>query len=512
MSTEATPSLIVLHASDNVAVARVALAQDAEIGRPGGAMLRVRDAIGAGHKIALREIASGEVVLKYGQPIGVATTAIAAGEHVHVHNVGMGGEAPPRAPHGRSTAPLVACEAASFQGYVRADGRVGTRNYIGVLSTVNCSATACKAIAQAFSGEALAAWPGVDGVVAITHGSGCGMSAEGEGLELLQRTLRGYAAHPNFAAVVLIGLGCEVNQIEPLVQGLAPEVRQRIRTLTIQDAGGTREAIERGRQLVGELVAQASQACRSTVSVARLVVGLQCGGSDGYSGISANPALGAAVDLLVRHGGTAILSETPEIYGAEHLLTARAANPDVAARLLARLRWWEAYAARNGAQLDNNPSPGNKAGGITTILEKSLGAVAKGGSSTLTDVLEYAQPVRGQGGLVFMDTPGYDPVSATGQVAGGANLICFTTGRGSTYGCKPTPSLKLATNTPMFERLRLDMDFNAGGIVDGTQSVEDAGAALFRLMLETASGRATLSEQHGLGDNEFVPWQLGAVM
>jgi altronate hydrolase len=511
MSTDEAPPLILLHASDNVAVARVALDENAEIAAPGGAALRVRAAIDAGHKIALRAIAPGEVVLKYGQPIGVASTAIQAGDHVHVHNVDMARESPPQAARRAPAAPLAAGEAVSFEGFVRNDGRVGTRNYIGVLSSVNCSATVCKAIAQAFSGEALAAFPGVDGVVAITHGSGCGMSAEGEGLELLRRTLRGYATHPNFAGVVLIGLGCEVNQVDPLVQGLPAEARERIHVLTIQQAGGTREAVEQGKQLVRELAAQASTARRSTVPLSHLVIGLQCGGSDGYSGISANPALGAAVDLLVRHGGTAILSETPEIYGAEHLLTARAASPEVAERLLARIRWWETYAALHGAQLNNNPSPGNKAGGITTILEKSLGAVAKGGSSTLNDVVEYAQPVQAHG-LVFMDTPGYDPVSATGQVAGGANLICFTTGRGSTYGCKPTPSLKLATNSRLFERMPLDMDFNAGGIVEGSQTVAEAGEALFRLIVETASGRLTLSEQHGLGDNEFVPWQLGAVM
>ncbi|HEY8880598.1 MAG TPA: altronate dehydratase family protein [Roseateles sp.] len=508
MLTEVLPAqtLIQLHARDNVAVARVALAQGSEIARPDGSTLRVNAAVTAGHKIALRAIAPGEVVLKYGQPIGAASAPIAAGEHVHVHNLEMARALPPQAVDGAATAQAAAGEAATFEGYVRADGRVGTRNYIGVLSSVNCSATVCKAIARAFEGSG--ALPGVDGVVAITHGSGCGMS-DGEGLALLRRTLRGYAAHPNFAAVLVIGLGCEVNQVAALLDGM--ETGGHVHGLTIQAEGGTRETVERGQALVRELAATAAAAKRSTVPASRLLVGLQCGGSDGYSGISANPALGAAVDLLVRHGGTAILSETPEIYGAEHLLTARATSPEVADKLLARLRWWEDYAARNGAELDNNPSPGNKAGGITTILEKSLGAVAKGGSSPLNAVVEYAEPVRGHG-LVFMDTPGYDPVSATGQVAGGANLICFTTGRGSTYGCKPTPSLKLATNTPLFKRMALDMDFNAGGIVDGTQSVAEAGEALFRLMLETASGRLTLSEEHGLGDNEFVPWQLGAVM
>jgi altronate hydrolase len=497
-------ALIQLHPRDQVAVARIAIAEGAVIAQPGGRLVALT-AIPAGHKVALAPIAAGEVVLKYGQPIGVASRAIAAGEHVHGQNLEMAQALPAQAVDTAGTATSEAGDTATFEGYLRADGRAGTRNYIGVLSSVNCSATVCKAIARAFDGEAL---PGVDGVVAITHGSGCGMS-DGEGLSLLRRTLRGYATNPNFAAVVVVGLGCEVNQVGALLDGL--DTGGRVHGLTIQGEGGTRETIARGQALVRELAAQAGTAQRRTLPASRLVVGLQCGGSDGYSGISANPALGAAVDLLVAQGGTAILSETPEIYGAEHLLLARAARPEVAERLLARLRWWEAYAARHGAELDNNPSPGNKAGGITTILEKSLGAVAKGGSSPLNDVVEYAEPVRGPG-LVFMDTPGYDPVSATGQVAGGANLICFTTGRGSTYGCKPTPSLKLATNTSLFERMPLDMDFNAGGIVDGSQSVAEAGEALFRLMLETASGRPTLSEQHGLGDNEFVPWQLGAVM
>ena len=513
MSTDGTsggaPALIVLHPGDNVAVARIALGAGDGVERPDGTALRITSPIGAGHKVALRPIGRGEAVFKYGQPIGLASAPIEAGAHVHTHNLELAGPMPPRAT-GEASLPLLPPDAAAtFEGYRRADGRVGTRNYIGVIASVNCSATVCKAIAQVFQGPGLPA--GVDGVVAITHGSGCGMSADGEGFTLLQRTLRGYAAHPNFAAVLLVGLGCEVNQIEPLIEALPQATRGRLRTLTIQDAGGTREAVEQGQALVRELAEEASLARRSTVPMSALVVGLQCGGSDGYSGISANPALGAAVDLLVRHGGTAILSETPEIHGAEHLLTARAASPQIARRLMERLQWWERYAASQGAQLNNNPSPGNKAGGITTILEKSLGAVAKGGSSSLNEVIEYAEPVRARG-LVFMDTPGYDPVSATGQVAGGATLICFTTGRGSTYGCKPAPSLKLATTTALFERMRLDMDFNAGGIVDGTQTVAQAGEALFALIRESASGRRTLSEEHGLGDNEFVPWQLGAVM
>lgn len=504
------PQALQLGAADNVAVARQALAAGTTL-TIGQHVVTLRNAIASGHKLALVSIAAGAPVLKYGQSIGVATADIAAGDHVHVHNVGMAESVHAHAP-GTGYQPTVqVAQPLTFEGYVRSDGRVATRNYLGVISSVNCSATVCRHIADAFKGEALADFPQVDGVVAITHGSGCGMGGNGEGLELLQRTLRGYANHPNFAGVLVIGLGCEVNQIAPLIETLVSREPGMFATLTIQDEGGTRETIARGKELLRDMLVQANQARRRSVPLSHLAVGLQCGGSDGYSGISANPALGAAVDLLVKHGGTAILSETPEIYGAEHLLTHRAASPEVADKLLKRLSWWEGYAALHGGDLNNNPSPGNKAGGITTILEKSLGAVAKAGSSGLMDVLEYAEPVHAHG-LVFMDTPGYDPVSATGQVAGGANLICFTTGRGSTYGCKPTPSLKLATNTPMFQRMRLDMDFDCGAIVEGHQSIAEAGAALLQLMIATASGQPSMSEQNGLGDNEFLPWQLGAVM
>jgi len=510
MSTEFTPSpLLRLHPADDVAVARAAIAAGTVLAGPDGSLRAAAD-VPAGHKIALRAVAAGAPVRKYGQVIGVATTAIEIGEHVHVHNLDMGDSHPVHGV-GRSYVPTTPVpQPATFEGFVRSDGGVGTRNFVGVISSVNCSATVCKAIEKAFSGDAMDEWPGVDGVVAITHGGGCGMSGTGEGIAILRRTLRGYAVHPNFAGVLVIGLGCEVNQVDALVEPLEA-TGDRIRTLTIQDAGGTREAIAAGSAIVRELLALANAARRQTVPARQLTVGLQCGGSDGYSGISANPALGAAVDLLVRHGGTAILSETPEIYGAEHLLTARAARPEIAERLMQRLRWWEDYTRKNGGDMNNNPSPGNKAGGITTILEKSLGAVAKGGNSGLMEVVEYAEPVSTHG-LVFMDTPGYDPVSATGQVAGGANLICFTTGRGSTYGCKPTPSIKLATNSEMYAHMRMDMDFNAGEIIDGHASVAEAGARLFELILATASGQRTLSEQHDLGNNEFVPWQLGAVM
>ena len=503
------PALILLNSADSVAVATRDIAAGSPYAMGGVAGATAQD-IPSGHKLAVKSISPGEPVLKYGQVIGMATQPIAPGDHVHMHNLTMGDMRLEEA-IGSAYRPTEPAEGAQFQGIVRATGKVSTRNYIGIIASVNCSATVCRYIAEAFKGAALADFPNVDGIVAITHSSGCGMSGTGEGIELLQRTLRGYADHPNFAGVLLIGLGCEVNQIAPLAESLAARPSGLVANLTIQAEGGTRETVDQGIALIKAMLPLANDVHRTPVSARHLTVGLQCGGSDGYSGITANPALGAAVDLLVRQGGTAILSETPEIYGAEHLLTARAASPEVAEKLLARIRWWEEYTRQHKGDMNNNPSPGNKAGGITTILEKSLGAVAKAGGSGLMDVVGYADPITTRG-LVFMDTPGYDPVSATGQVAGGATLICFTTGRGSTYGCKPTPSLKLATNSSLFKRMAMDMDFNGGTILDEGQSVADAGAALFQLMLDTASGMRTRSEEHGMGDNEFVPWHLGAVM
>jgi altronate hydrolase len=477
-----------------------------------------RGLVPAGHKIATHAIGTGEPVRRYNQIIGFASRPIAAGEHVHTHNLWMGegkGSFARDYAIGADLKPAPAPMEASFMGYRRSDGRVATRNYIGVLSSVNCSATAARAIADHFSRqnhpEALADFPHVDGVVALTHGSGCGMDSEGLGLQVLQRTLAGYATHANFCAVLVVGLGCESNQINAWLSRSSLREGDTLRTFNIQDTGGTRKAVDKGVALIREMLPTANQARREPCSAAHISIGLQCGGSDGYSGISANPALGAAVDLLVAHGGTAILSETPEIYGAEHMLTRRAVSPAVAHKLIERIKWWENYTAINNGELNNNPSPGNKAGGLTTILEKSLGAVAKGGTSNLQAVYEYAETVLAKG-LVYMDTPGYDPVSATGQVAGGANMICFTTGRGSAYGCAPAPSLKLSTNTRLWQRQEEDMDINCGDIVDGSVSIAEKGQQIFELVLATASGNLSKSEHHGYGQNEFVPWQLGAVM
>ena len=503
-----TPLYLRLNPADDVVIACREL-------EPGTNLLKenviVRERIPAGHKVATRAIAADAPVHRYKQIIGFATRAIAPGSHVHVHNVEVRDFARDYAFGEAYRQTDFVAKPATFQGIVRPDGRVATRNYIGILSTVNCSATVAKYVAERFKGGALAEYPNVDGVVALTHTSGCGMDSAGEGIDVLRRTLAGYARHANFAGVLVIGLGCEANQMDALffTQGLAEG--PLLRAMTIQDKGGTAKAVAEGVAIVSEMLAHANRAKRETVPASHIVVGLQCGGSDGYSGITANPALGAAADLLVRHGGTAILSETPEIYGAEHLLTRRAATRAVGEKIVARIKWWEEYTARNHGEMNNNPTPGNKAGGLTTILEKSLGAVAKGGTTGLMGVFEYAEPVSARG-FVFMDTPGYDPVSATGQVAGGANMICFTTGRGSVYGCKPAPSLKLATNTPLYERMTDDMDINCGEILDGALSVQEAGERIFQLMLATASGEPSKSERHGFGADEFVPWQLGAVM
>lgn len=502
-------AVIRLNPLDNVLIARQPLAQGLRLEAEA---ITVRQPIPSGHKLATVRVEQGQPLRRYGQIIGFASQAIDAGDHVHVHNVQMGDFARDYA-FGVDTRSQPG-SAAQFQGIVRADGRVATRNYIGILTSVNCSATVARAVADHFRRdihpEALADYPNIDGVVALTHGAGCAVDPSGEALGLLRRTLAGYAVHPNFAAVLIIGLGCETNQIESLLETQGLQASAQLRAFTIQGIGGTSKTIAAGIEQVRSLLAEANQVRRQPVSAQHLVVGLQCGGSDGYSGITANPALGNAVDRLVAAGGTAILSETPEIYGAEHLLTRRAVSREVGEKLVARIRWWEDYCQRMNAELNNNPSAGNKAGGLTTILEKSLGAVAKAGSSNLVDVYQYAEAVRAQG-LVFMDTPGYDPVSATGQVAGGANLIAFTTGRGSAYGCAPAPSIKLATNNRVFEHQQEDMDVNCGGIADGSTSIEERGAYIFDQMLRIASGARSKSEQHGYGQNEFVPWQIGAV-
>ena len=512
MATIDSP-LLHLHPDDNVFVAKSALALGQTISELG---VRTRAQVPAGHKIAARHIAAGEQVKKFDTVIGVATRDLAPGDYVHSHNLKIVDyyRDPAFGADVRPVDYLPEEQRATFQGYVRADGRVGTRNFIGILSSVNCSATVIRQIAAHFTPERLAAFPHVDGVVAFAQTSGCGMSSPSEHFDVLRRTLAGYARHANLAGALIVGLGCERNQVGALVesQGLKddPANGQLLRTLVMQEVGGTRVTIEAGIRAIEEMLPIANQLRRQTVSASHIKIGLECGGSDGFSGISANPALGAAMDILVRHGGTAILSETPEIHGVEFMLTRRAISPAVGQKLLDRLAWWERYAAGQNAQFNGVVGHGNQAGGLANLFEKSLGSAMKGGTTPLRAVYEYAEPIT-EHGFVFMDSPGYDPVAVTGQIASGANLICFTTGRGSMFGSKPAPTMKLASNTPMYQRLSEDMDINCGLIVDGECSVAEMGQRIFEQILRHASGEPTKSEQLGLGDNEFVPWHLGIV-
>jgi altronate hydrolase len=505
-------SLVVLHDGDDVAVATAAIRAGASVPVPGAVEVVLRDDVPAGHKVALRDLAAGTVVRKYGQVIGRALADVRVGEHVHVHNLGMPQDAAARATGGaaRSAPPMPADLRRTFHGFRRPDGRVATRNYIGVLTTVNCSATVARKVAQVTEYEADGV-EGVDGVVALSHGTGCGMAAQGEGWELLRRTLAGYARNPNIGGLVVVGLGCEVNTVAGFMADLGVAEQVPVSSYTIQDMGGTSAAVEHGVELVRGMMRDLAGTARSEVGVEEIVLGLQCGGSDGWSGLTANPALGVASDLLVAAGATSVLGETPEVYGAEHLLAERATSPEIAEALMERIRWWEEYTQRQGTTLDANPSPGNKAGGITTILEKSLGAVAKAGHSPLAAVRQYAEQIP-RPGLVFMDTPGYDPVSVTGMVAGGANLVCFTTGRGSVFGSRPVPTVKIASNGEMARRMAGDIDLDCSPVVEHGLSVEDMGRRVYDLLLDVASGRRSASEEMGLGGEEIVPWQLGAVL
>ncbi|MDE5441677.1 altronate dehydratase [Bradyrhizobium sp. CSA207] len=499
--------VIRMHPADNLVVARVDLPPGVPIDDGGLVLLH---AVNAGNKIASRAIAKGEPILKYGTTIGFAITDIAPGEPIGADRIEYREFDRDYAfcKAYQPSALLAEPERATFMGFVREDGRVATRNYVGLVATVNCSATVIRKIAEWFTPERLADYPNVDGVVAFAHSTGCGMEQTGEPIELLRRTIGGYIKHPNIGAALVVGLGCERNQATQLLASQGLQESDSLRVLTMQQVGGTRATIEAGIEAVRQMLPICNRATRQRVPASHLKVGLQCGGSDTFSSITANPALGRAVETLTRHGGTAILSETPEIYGVEHTLTRRAATPDVAQKLVDRIQWWKRYSEGRDVQINGKVAPGNEAGGLANIFEKSLGSAMKGGTGPLMEVYKYAEPVTASG-LVFMDTPGYDPVSATGQIAGGANLICFTTGRGSMFGAKPAPSIKLATNSPMYARLSEDMDINCGEILDGTADIETMGQRIFELMLAIASGEESKSESLGLGDNEFVPWQIG---
>ena len=496
-----SPLCVLLHPEDDVLIALRSIAPGTEVAEG----IRAAVEIPAGHKVARRAIAEGAAVHRYHQSIGLASADIAPGDHVHLHNLAMAEFERDYAFCQHTLPTEYVAEPGHFMGIRRADGRTATRNYVGVIASVNCSATAAKMIARHFEGR-LGAYPNVDGVIALTHKGGCGLDAPIDGIRTFKRALAGYVRHPNFAHIVVVGLGCEIANLGDILDGAPGD------SMSIQELGGTPALVAEAVKRIEARLPAINAVQREPIPLRELVLAMQCGGSDGHSGISCNPALGHAVDLLVRHGGTAILSETTECYGAEHVLTARAATPEVGQALVDRIHWWENFAKGRGLVINNNPSPGNKAGGLTTIIEKSLGSIAKGGTTNLNAVYQYAEPVATGQGLVFMDAPSFDPVGATAQVAGGATVMVFTTGRGSAFGCKPTPSIKLIDNTPMYRRMTDDMDINAGTILDGDETVEQAGQRIFEAIVAVASGQRTKSEILGYGEEEFCPWDLGIML
>jgi len=496
-----TSPTIELHGNDDVLIAR----SDIPAGTVLAGSVVTRVDIPAGHKVARRAIARGAPVHRYNQVIGFASEDIPPGAHVHTHNLAMGKVELDYA-FCRDARPTARdAEQRTFMGIRRADGRVATRNYVAVISSVNCSATAAKMIANHFRNTP-GDYPNVDGVLALTHKSGCGLDHPLDGIRSLKRALAGYARHPNVGHVIVVGLGCEIANLGDVLDGAPGD------SYSIQTEGGTHKLVDKVIARIDELLPTVNAVRREPIPLSEIKLAMQCGGSSGVSGISCNPALGHAVDLLVRQGGTAILSETTECYGAEHLLTARAASERIGRKLVERIKWWEDFTAKNNMVINNNPSPGNKAGGLTTIIEKSLGSIAKGGTTNLNEVYQYAEQVEAGKGLVFMDAPAFDPVGATAQVAGGAHIMVFTTDRGSAFGCKPAPSIKLAGSTSLFERMPDDMDINAGTILDGTESVEEVGQRIFERIIEVASGERTASEALGYGEEEFCPWDMGVIL
>lgn len=500
--------IIILHPNDDVAIARFPLPQGYLIEEK---KIQVLSDIKEGHKIALHNIAQDQPIKRYNQIIGYSNKPIKAGEHIHLHNLKMGEYDQKYNFCIDKKETITSDKIRTFMGYRRKNGKVATRNYIGILTSVNCSATVAKRIEDHFKTVGIKNYPNIDGIVALPQSFGCAMDMKGDLMKIMQRTMSGYANHSNFAGVLIIGLGCESNQIKDLIQIQGINEGPMLQHMTIQEMGGSQKTFDKGIQIIESMLNEANQYTREEVPASELVLALECGGSDSYSGISANPALGVAVDLLVKQGGTAILAETPEIYGAEYMLTRRAISTEVGQKLVNRILWWEDYAKRCNAELNNNPSAGNKEGGLTTILEKSLGAICKAGSTNLVDVYEYAEQVIAKG-LVFMDTPGYDAFACTGQIAGGANIMCFTTGRGSAYGGKPTPCIKIASNNFLWRRQEEDMDINCGDVADGLETLESAGNRIFEMILAVASGEKSKSEKFGYGSLEFVPWQPGAIM
>ena len=498
-------NIIKLNEKDNIGIAPMNIPKNVDL----NIGIKTKTNVPYGHKISLVKIKTGEFILRYGQKIGVALVDIDAGEHVHSHNLSSTEFKRNYKNNFEKENYIKNKRDIFFKGYKRSNGSAGTRNYIGLISTVNCSATVVKKIADKVNNELRKNnFQNIDGAVSLKHSSGCGMNTTGYGMNVFNRTIEGFKVHPNFAKVYVIGLGCECAQISLYNKD---QESRNVEYLNIQDEGGTKEIVKKVSDRIINQLKGINKIQRTNIAISELTVALQCGGSDSYSGVTANPALGFASDMLVDHGGSSILSETTEIYGAEHLLFERSINKKNIEKIKNQIDWWKEHLYKNGSSMDNNPSPGNKKGGLTTILEKSLGGVSKSGTRNMVDVLDYAERLKIKG-FNFMNGPGYDPVSVTGQVASGANIICFTTGRGSCFGFKPTPSIKIATNTNMFNKLEEDMDINAGAIMDNEKTLEEVGNEIFDKIISVASGEKSKSEINDYGDDEFNPWIIDPTM
>jgi len=512
-STQAPPIgdyAIIVSSEDNLAVVKEPTTPGLEVALPGGCVVRVKDSVPPGHRFATRDIPAGEYVLQYGHPIG---TSLGIREGEMISHANMKDDVPvvrelPEDLHHPAPDYIPEFERATFKGFRRPDGRVGTRNFILIVPTSMCASHEAQQIAlmAEFLHYKRERFPNVDGVVAIPHNKGCGCQ-EGSTIEVMLRTLSNYADHPNVGGVVLLDLGCEKTNLARVEKYLLKREKsfdKPVAKIGIQEIGGTQAAIEQGLREVERMLPEVNRIEREECSVGELVLGVKCGGSDGFSGISANPSLGRAADTLVRSGGTVLITEVPEFCGAEHIIAHRAKDAETGRAVYRMIDWYKEYASKFGAVLNQNPSPGNVAGGLLNITIKSLGAMSKAGTTRVEGVVEYAEPPKGRG-LHLMQGPGYDQESTPGLVAAGATVVVFTTGRGTTIGNAIAPVIKLASNDAVFRRMSRDIDLSAGGVLEGTETIEEVGARVFEHVRRVAGGEVlALAEEHK--HREFQFW------
>ncbi len=495
---------------DNVAVVKAQIVKGLRIALPGGNLLEIKDDVPPGHRFAVREIAAGDYVCQYGQPIGTSL-GIEAGEWITHEN--MSNDVPvirdlPEDLHTPAPEYFPVEDRGTFMGFRRADGRVGTRNFVLIVPTSMCASHEAAQISMMaeFLHYKREKYPNVDGVVAIPHNKGCGCQ-DGSNLEIMLRVLANYADHPNVGGVILIDLGCEKTNLAKVEKYLLKRelsFKKPVAKIGIQEIGGTQAAIEKGLKIVEEMLPQVNEAKREEISVSELVLGVKCGSSDGFSGLSANPALGRAADLLVKSGGTVLITEVPEFCGAEHILANRAKDAETGRAIYRMIDWFKDYASKFGGVLNNNPSPGNIAGGLLNITIKSLGALAKSGTTRVEGVCEYAEAPKSKG-LNLMQGPGYDQESTPALVAAGATVIVFTTGNGTTIGNAIAPVIKLASNNRIFKQMSRDIDVSAGNIIEGTETIDAVGERVFEHIQRVSSGEI-LAKAEENKHREFQFW------